>query len=514
MKLSRRACLATCIVLLSVMRPITAQPTSPADPDQILKSAVAQLPEKTLTLPLLFGAAMKSSTSFRALKANFFRAEGAKQSADSGLDWTLSGDYSKLHYEPDTVSTTSPSEQKVDRWGVGLSKALTTGTALSLSLGSSNNSIFFDSPLFKVPAYKESKLTFTLSQNLWADSFGLATRSGREASLRNSEALELGALEAVEDWSIGFISIYYRAWLKQQALFAAKTNLEGRKRLLDVTQIKTGRGTAESVDLLQVRAAWLAAKNQVLAAQADLDEEWRTLVLSLELPTEWLLVDTSKIPIALDAPTSRASDLCRTKVSESEILAVRRAEKSFEAAQLNLEKASSRLNPTLQLVGSYETNGIDSEFSVASQEALARSNPSWSVGLNFKMPLGFSSEKANYLSAQADLVAAETNRQSVIDNKKVALSTTCDRYRKGKEQLENNQQAFQAQARRLALEEQRFRLGRSTTTQVIQAGDDRTRAEQALRQLDVEFRLAAWNVLNSQSRVADEVRAWAKGVSL
>lgn len=493
---------------LATAEQIKARPAA-KNPDQILKEALSELPEKKLTLPLMFGAAVKSASSFKALKANFFNARATKESATARLDWVTTADYSILKSEAEAANSFSPTSQESKSWSLGLGKTFTTGTTFGINYGSTNSELGFTNAAFNVAPYFENKVSISLSQNLWADFFGNATRNEFKAALTQSASEELAAQEAIENWSVGFIGTYYQAWFKQNQFFAAKDNLARRKKLLDVTNYKANRGTAEGPDVLQIKAAWLLAQNNLLEAQTELDKEWRTLVISLGLPEDWLLIDPSKIPIDLDAMLASPKGLCQSESEAKQTLAVQRAKKALEAAEFSAKRSSSLLNPKLQLVGSYATNGIDDENSSAQEEAIDGRHPSWSVGVKFEMPIGSSSQKAEYLRSRAGLIAAQSKYTAEMDGKKIEFQTVCDVYAKSLTRLENARQAFQAQEKRLRQQESRFRLGRTTTFEVIQAGDDKTTAELNLNRLEVDTRLAGWNVLKSRSKLEGEVKKWA-----
>ncbi len=70
--------------------------------------------------------------------------------------------------------------------------------------------------------------------------------------------------------------------------------------------------------------------------------------------------------------------------------------------------------------------------------------------------------------------------------------------------------AAKNQEARADLEERRFRLGRSTTFNVIQAGDDATQANVYQKAVDVELRLVAWDVLRLRNQVFSQLKSYAK----
>jgi outer membrane protein TolC len=192
-------------------------------------------------------------------------------------------------------------------------------------------------------------------------------------------------------------------------------------------------------------------------------------------------------------------------------LAVQRATLLHEAAQDSDHAASSLLKPDLSLTAQVANNAIDN--TIADDQSLSEftglSHPAWTVGVTLSMPIGFTAEKARKLSSTADLIRAESGAQQARDEHSTNWINRCmDLFRleRAHEQL---QDAFNKQSERSRLEEERFRIGRVGTFQVIQAGDDATFAELNLRSIEVERRIAAWKV----RRQAGQAKPWLEATA-
>ncbi|MFN9067945.1 MAG: hypothetical protein ACK5V3_12010, partial [Bdellovibrionales bacterium] len=88
------------------------------------------------------------------------------------------------------------------------------------------------------------------------------------------------------------------------------------------------------------------------------------------------------------------------------------------------------------------------------------------------------------------------------------VKTNCEKLVNAQEELKNAELAFKNQLERLELEERQFRFGRSSTFNVIQAGDDKTLSEMNFYQSQIEFLKLSWRVLSSTSELYNLVESW------
>lgn len=472
-----------------------------------IDSQATEIPSK-LTLPFVLKAAIQNSDSYQALQAKDWEADASFAAQNAGLDFTLFSELSQLNQKADTATPFSASGLKARQWELGIKKAFTTGTFLQAGYRSSLNSISFAGSTTVVPDYYENTFFASASQNLWADFLGSASRARSKSLELRGRALELESLEGRDRWTMDLIDLYYNAWMAQNNFFAAQDNFERRTKLLETMRLKVRKGTAERPDLLQVQSAQLFSKNQLSQAKADLDTIWKSLIVTLKLDPRLASFPPEKVPMELDTLPKDSEKICAKAVNPEGTVAVERAKYYKESAYLGLRKAVSEKNPKLQLLGSYESNGINRLNSTAREEAWGRDHPTWKAMLQLEVPIGFSAQESELQQARANALLAETAYDSALDNKKIELDQNCDLLVRAQTELKDIQSAFASQKERLELEESRFRLGRSTTTQVIQAGDDRTQALQARNAGEVRLRQLAWKVIQASETLASQREKW------
>ena len=479
------------------------------NPDQILKMALETLPNKKLNVEFVVKVGIQKSSSFQSIESLKLDSESTALDALGKYDWTFLANYNHLNQEKDVASPFEPEQIKQDTYGLGLRKYFSTGTAFETQLGRAYNDITFSDASINIPKYEDS-LKFTISQNLWADAFGSSSRSELRSLKLRSRAEEINYAISQQNWAIDLIQLYNSAWLSQQQYFAALENAKRRERLVQVTRNKVSKGTSERQDLLQVQSAQLGSQNQLSKATTQLNETWKSLVINLGLPIEWLVIPAEKIPMTLSGPDKLAESKCLNRISETETFEVRSAELNKKSADENLASAQSKNNPKLQLIGGYNTNGIAATQRVAQNENLDRDHPSWNVGLQLEIPLGNTTTKSAELRATAQQIRSQNDYVTTLDNKKIEFITLCEKLKSLSVELKNSEVAFKNQQERLTLEEKRFRLGRTNTFSVIQAGDDKTLAEQQFQQSQVEYKNTVWQILKSTSELHNFVKEWMK----
>jgi outer membrane protein TolC len=478
------------LIFFVVISAFYARADIPADAAKVLK----KLPGEKLSVEFVVAKAYSSSDSLRAVKSQALAIESSywQSLIPVSTQVYLASTYSKN--ENTNASLFDPRDSRL--FVLGATKYFSTGTLLGVEVNELQTTLAPQNVF--VPAEKTTAKV-TLSQSLWKDAFGAMTRNNIAAGEKMRDASRLVFEQAIQDWALGLIRVYYGAWFSKSQLVAAKTNMDRRQRLLDVTKLKLGRGTSERPDFLQVESALLQSRAAYQQSLQDLQKTWRELVTSLKLPSAWMEIPADVIPLDLDRPFETALQLCQQKEnfdqSRTRSLSHRLASLKSEASRKKLEASKSALAPELALEGSYATSGSVGSYSQRSNDAFSARNPEWSVGVKFKMPLEFYAEKA-----QAARDASEHELQQALFDKEQNDHLTgwingCAQLK----MLSQNRQFLETSAKNLSersqLEEKRFRLGRVPTLNVILAGDEYSAAEVQLNQTKIALNQAAWDIL-------------------
>ncbi len=465
------------------------------------------LPEGKMPLPFVVEYAIRRSDSYRALKSQLDTITVGEQRIEGLFNPVLKAGvgWQEDRRKPQIIF--SPNEIRATRYSLGVGKLFSTGTEALFELEHSTNFIGFSAA--PSSQFAETRGLLSVRQNLWKDSFGVSSRAALEASALGSDLSRAKFEEGRQSWYFELAQLYYDSWLAQQQVMASEQSRNRRNRLVSIMQKRSGRGTAERPDLLQVEAALANTKVELARAEQRLQERWQVLVVSLKLPPEIASVDPRLVPLVLDSPQDSLIATCKSKaLPQRKSPAVERAMLALKGAKSLLEKAESEDRPDLDLVMKVGANNIAPNSSDTVSEFSSGKYPIYGVGVELTLPLGMDSTQAERRSAAVDMIRAEASQSIEQDSWLLAWQNGCRDLLRLVEAQEILKEALNKQNQREKLEEERFQLGRANTLQVIQAGDDRSASEQSLWATEIQLRLTAWKLEGLNGTLEDRFKKW------
>lgn len=392
----------------------------------------------------------------------------------------------------------SPERMRKTSIHFGITKMTRTGTVLGSEYNIFDNSTTYPSlsgaAFTPQGDYKESNFSVFVQQKLLKNSFGTAYRAKEEAAKILADSLSDTVSAKMEAYISSLIQQYYAVWLLQTNYEASEQRLARQQRLLTVTKIKLERGTAEEPDLLQLQSSLEQIKTQMNDIKKGLEDSWRTLVVSLNLPDEYLKVEIEKINLIRETKTKEGEAYCKSG-SFPETSQIKSMKGSLDATAKELLAVKNEAKPDLFVEARVLGNGIDNKYSPTAGEALAVKHPQLSVAVGLDWPIGFQTEKAAYLEAFKRQKQAEASLEQLKTNQKIQYVNACADLVRLKTKVLATDQVFKWQKKRNELEEKRFALGQIDLFNVIQAGNDETTAQVNLKSSHSELDLAAWKVL-------------------
>ncbi|MCM0606191.1 MAG: TolC family protein [Xanthomonadaceae bacterium] len=466
----------------------------PKDAQKFLNS----FPEKKVTIDLVVGRAMAVSDSFKSVVAGSISTESSQLESQAALDpyLTLVGSRGVNRNEPQTPF--SPNLVVNTDAALTVGKKFSSGTNLGLNIKHSKNELGFSA--FPGLDFYETRVGISLSQDFWKNAFGNSARAQLKLGEALSKASEYSIKESIENWETALQTVFYQTWYAQNLARITEETVTRRKRLSETTRIKLTRGTAERPDLLQVESAELQAKTQRESAAELLWNSWRGLVLQLKLPSDWIKIDPMEIPIAIDDRIEESTKICYDVTKKLNALpesaTLTRAKLQKESAEYALDVAKDSLRPSLALTGDLFGNDIDyTSASPTFGNAFTLINPGWSVAIQFALPLANSGAEGAVRRSVTDWIRAEAAASDAESQQKLGWLNACAELSRSERAHARYVESFEKQTKRASLEEQRFKIGRTSTQFVIQAQDEAAGAEQQLMQSEMERRLAGWKII-------------------
>jgi outer membrane protein TolC len=478
-------------------------------------TAFAQNNQFKITLDDVVKSALLRTDTAKSLKAQKSLSESYSALADAQYNWNFEAEANRLDNRNENSTPFSPNSIQATGLSLGLNKYFSTGTRFGVKLQGSKNALGFPPAAnTTVPDYYESIGSISISQNLLKDSFGSAARNTEKNYQILSEKNDLEYKQNVADYAVAVINQFFSSWLAQQNVFAAEKNLQTKNKLLQASQIKFSRGTAEKAEFLQAEAAKLVAEANLAEAEENLNRNWRELIIKMKFPEMYLSVPAKEIDLSyekinLDVEKSCAASLENIEKTQQ----VQISKLGFEAATLQNKAVQSQTLPELSLNASLNSNGINKDLGESQNEVGSNTNPNWAVSLVFKKSLGNDANKASRIQSQAQLLQQQAEFSRVVDDQKVNFKKLCADLAITNLNIEKLNAVLNKQTERSKLEETRFRLGRSTVLQVIQAADDAVSADLAYKRSVASQQVLKWQIMNANNEIQKQIAQWTEAGS-
>lgn len=405
-----------------------------------------------------------------------------------------------------TASTLSGGQSTVKTLTPGVTVPLRTGGSLSITLPLSrvetDNAFSFLNPSYT------SDLNFSLSHNLLRGAGRrAATHSIRLADYDRQISESQSKLEVIRTLAEVDRS-YWRLYASVRALEVVEQQHSVAIAQLERAQRKERAGTGTQVDIVRAQSGVADRVEQIIRAQNDVQLGERALKVLLNLPG---LDADSPTHFELTSPPDPVE-----YAFDSDSLNTAAIENRMELLELELQLARDAANiafaenqklPLVALQYTYRINGLGGSLD-SSVDTLTRNNfETWTFGLNAEIPLGNEQRKASLgqsILARLQRLATRDSREQAITREVYdavdQLSSTWNR-------ILATREAVLLSARVLEAEQRQFSVGRSTTTDVLDADANLANARLTEIRAVVDYQIAqidlavATGTLLGQSKV-------------
>ncbi len=395
-----------------------------------------------------------------------------------GVDWSRDLSPSNDVDERDVVSSTSTG------WSLGLSQDIPGGGSASLVWSETFSES--DSDLDKSSVTTRTWTGVTLSQPLLAGAGPLATSEIRRARIQLDRQV-LSWRRAREDLVVDAAGAYWQLVADEQALVLARRSVEIAEQQLQDTEERLSEGFAGSGDVLQVQRALGVARQAAVVAEADLEAARADLarLLGLDVTGPGVGVVPTDRPVVPTTSPDREVFLERAYGRNVSWL---RAALSLEEAHLDRQLALNGALPDLDFVGSVGWTGEADAAGEARGQALQRAYPTWSLGVDFSVPLPARTPRAEVSrarlaeeQAELSLAAAEQDLVLRVDAAVRAVNRDASRVALADQTVAAAQAALEA-------DQELLQEGKGSTRDVIRSLEnlDEAQLERLQAQIDLQ----------------------------
>ena len=261
---------------------------------------------------------------------------------------------------------------------------------------------------------------------------------------------------------------YWEVVFANENLKVAEAALKAAQNLLAENRAKAKAGVMSIVDVLQAEAAVASRVEQILLAEKTIRDQEDQLRRLLNPGEEDLRLEVRLTPrdhpvVALEAISlQEAIDIAIDQRPE-----IVQAKKNVETSDLNTKFAKNQLLPTLSFQGTMGLAGLGANYADMSNRNFSGDFYNYGAGLVLSYPLGNRSAWSTFNRRQMEGKNAETSLASVRQQIIIGVKEAVRRVHTDFKRIETTKSARIMAEKQLQAEQERLKVGLSTTRFVL-----------------------------------------------
>ncbi|MCH7504325.1 TolC family protein [PVC group bacterium] len=383
-------------------------------------------------------------------------------------------------------------------YNIGIDKKIPTGADISLSFR--NQDLDTSSPFFPIDPAFVSDMEASITQPLLKNIGGIQDKAPIRISEIEIDRIDIVTQDTIEEVIAEIKLSYWDLVFAQETLKAQKEILEKAQQLLEFNIENRKSGLAEDVDIYASEANTERHMNNVLVAQNELVTAIETLKLKMNYPYFSRIVPTEELSyksVFLDQDT-----IMRNAIKNRRDYITKRLQ--IEQADIDVHMKKNSRWPQMDLIATFNANGLKSNYPDAVAEMAVASNPSYFLGVEFRFPLANTKAKAQYQSsllekARLILEFRQLEKDIAFEVDDVVRAVLTNSAQAGKririEELES---------KKLEEEDRNYRLGRSNSNIIIDYQDDLIEARLAKIEALIDLEKSLVNLDRSRNILFDQ----------
>ena len=327
------------------------------------------------------------------------------------------------------------------------------------------------------PLYESSlELTFThpLLQN-----FGLLVNKApiRQAEIREQIA-EQNVVQAILDTVFAVHRGYWELVFRIQDLAAKRESQKLAEDFLAENTVRVELGTLAPIELVQAETRMKTREGDVIVAEAALREADDQLKAILNIPESM-----GSWSVRLHPTDSPAFTPVSTVAVEDQVAIALQQRPDYLSSQLDIQVRESLRDearnlslPRLDVIGTARLNAHDAELGDAVSNIPDRDGYQWAVGLQMEITLGPRARRVQIDKRQLELRQARVGQRQLMLAIVQQIRRAVRNIRTTIQRVEVTRSATMLARTQLEAEQEKFRLGLSTSFNVLEFQEDLTNA--------------------------------------
>ena len=296
-------------------------------------------------------------------------------------------------------------------------------------------------------------------------------RNNKEKSILELKETAIEVINSVQ-------TAYWELVKTIEELRVRKKSLESAEDLLRKNRIQVKVGTLAPIEVLVAEDGVAKKMNDIIETENDIKNREDDLKLIMNLSNHSILSDAAIIP--LDKASFKITDVT---LDESIKIALANRPELFKQgldianARITVKQKRNELLPKLNAEAGIRYNGLSDTYGNAVDRIFSEDFQSQFFGLALEVPLGNREARSNYSKAKLEARQSVLNRNKIEQEIVVEVRTAVREIKKNAESIKATEKARELAQERLEAEEKKFKVGRSTSLEVLRAQDNLTIAE-------------------------------------
>ncbi len=297
---------------------------------------------------------------------------------------------------------------------------------------------------------------------------------------------------------------YWEVVFANENLKVAEAALKAAQELLATNRAKAKAGIMSIVDVLQAEAAVASRVEQVLVADKAIRDQEDQLRQLLNPAEEDLRQDLRLTPLDKPVVTLEAISLQEaidTAIEQRPEIA--QAMKNMETSDLNTKFAKNQILPTLSFQGTMGMAGLGKDYGDSVNRNFNGDYYNYGAGLVLSYPLGNRSAWSTYNKRQLEEKNAEASLVSVRQQIIVGVREAVRRVQTDFKRIETTRSARIMAEKQLQAEQERLKVGLSTTRFVLDFQRDLATAQGNELRATVDYNKSLSNLARHKATTLD-----------
>ena len=297
---------------------------------------------------------------------------------------------------------------------------------------------------------------------------------------------------------------YWEVVFANENLKVAEAALKAAQELLASNRAKAKAGIMSIVDVLQAEAAVASRVEQVLVADKTIRDQEDQLRRLLNPAEEDLRQDLRLTP--LDQPVVTLEPISLQEAIDIAIEQrpeIVQAKKNMETSDLNTKFAKNQILPTLSFQGTMGMAGLGNDYGDSVNKNFSGDYYNYGAGLVLSYPLGNRSAWSTYSKRQMEEKNAEVSLVSVRQQIIVGVREAVRRVQTDFKRIETTRSARIMAEKQLQAEQERLKVGLSTTRFVLDFQRDLATAQGNELRATVDYNKSLSNLTRHKATTLD-----------